>query len=84
MITEYWIIRRGHYRVKDLYSLDRKGWYWYTYGVNFRLVHLVFLIGRHPLFSTRAGHTRHTLREFSSTLLGLLGLVSICSSVFIL
>lgn len=36
MIMEYWIIRRGHYRVKDLYSLDRKGWYWYTYGINFR------------------------------------------------
>ncbi|KAI0696837.1 permease for cytosine/purines, uracil, thiamine, allantoin-domain-containing protein [Cytidiella melzeri] len=36
MITEYWLIRRGHYHIKDLYSLDRKGWYWYTYGINFR------------------------------------------------
>ncbi|EPQ52164.1 uridine permease Fui1 [Gloeophyllum trabeum ATCC 11539] len=34
MITEYWIIRRGHYRVADLYSTRRDGWYWYTFGIN--------------------------------------------------
>jgi len=34
MITEYWLIRRGHYRVADLYSSSRDGWYWYFYGVN--------------------------------------------------
>lgn len=37
-ICEYWLIRRGRYRVKDLYSLDHQGWYWYTYGINFRYV----------------------------------------------
>ncbi|KAH8828996.1 permease for cytosine/purines, uracil, thiamine, allantoin-domain-containing protein [Flagelloscypha sp. PMI_526] len=36
MITEYYVIRRGHYRVADLYSTSREGWYWYTYGINFR------------------------------------------------
>jgi len=36
MISDYWLIRRGHYRIKDLYSTRRDGWYWYTYGINFR------------------------------------------------
>ncbi|TEB23337.1 NCS1 nucleoside transporter family [Coprinellus micaceus] len=36
MITEYYVIRRGHYRVTDLYSSSKDGWYYYTYGVNFR------------------------------------------------
>lgn len=36
MITDYYVIRRGHYRVSDLYNARRDGWYWYTYGVNFR------------------------------------------------
>lgn len=36
MITEYYLIRRGHYRVSDLYSSRKDGWYWYTAGVNFR------------------------------------------------
>ncbi|KAI0032862.1 permease for cytosine/purines, uracil, thiamine, allantoin-domain-containing protein [Vararia minispora EC-137] len=42
MITEYFLIRRGHYRISDdngfldLYSARRDGWYYYTYGVNFR------------------------------------------------
>ncbi|KAJ6470109.1 permease for cytosine/purines, uracil, thiamine, allantoin-domain-containing protein [Mycena vitilis] len=36
MITEYYLIRKGHYRVADLYHSRRDGWYWYTYGVNFR------------------------------------------------
>jgi len=36
MITEYFLIRKGHYRVADLYSTKRDGWYWYTYGINFR------------------------------------------------
>lgn len=35
-ISDYWLIRRGHYRVKDLYTTDRDAWYWYTYGINFR------------------------------------------------
>ena len=36
MITDYYIIRRGHYRLSDLYTTERSGWYWYTYGINFR------------------------------------------------
>ncbi|KAJ6627816.1 permease for cytosine/purines, uracil, thiamine, allantoin-domain-containing protein [Mycena sp. CBHHK59/15] len=36
MITEYYVVRRGHYRVEDLYSSRKDGWYWYTYGTNFR------------------------------------------------
>ncbi|KAH7906987.1 permease for cytosine/purines, uracil, thiamine, allantoin-domain-containing protein, partial [Hygrophoropsis aurantiaca] len=36
MITEYYIIRKGLYKVSDLYKTDKESWYWYTYGVNFR------------------------------------------------
>ncbi|EEB91159.1 hypothetical protein MPER_10526, partial [Moniliophthora perniciosa FA553] len=36
MITEYFLIRRGRYRVADLYHARRDGWYWYTYGINWR------------------------------------------------
>ncbi|KAE9405020.1 hypothetical protein BT96DRAFT_988856 [Gymnopus androsaceus JB14] len=36
MVTEYYFIRKGHYRVADLYDTKKDGWYWYTYGFNFR------------------------------------------------
>ncbi|KAI5887332.1 NCS1 nucleoside transporter family [Schizophyllum commune H4-8] len=36
MVTEYYLIRRGHYNLADLYSNHKDGWYYYTYGVNFR------------------------------------------------
>lgn len=36
MITDYWLVRRGHFRVNDLYSVEQGGWYWYTYGINWR------------------------------------------------
>ncbi|WFD00005.1 hypothetical protein MYAM1_002751 [Malassezia yamatoensis] len=36
MFADYFLIRRGHYNVADLYSLDKKGWYWYTLGINWR------------------------------------------------
>ncbi|KII87587.1 hypothetical protein PLICRDRAFT_640728 [Plicaturopsis crispa FD-325 SS-3] len=36
MITEYYIIRRGHLNVADLYDARKGGWYSYTYGINFR------------------------------------------------
>lgn len=36
MITEYYLIRRGHYRVADLYTTHKEGWYWYTAGFNLR------------------------------------------------
>ncbi|KAF9482302.1 hypothetical protein BDN70DRAFT_443613 [Pholiota conissans] len=36
MITEYYVIRRGHYNVADLYKAEKGTWYYYTYGINFR------------------------------------------------
>ncbi|KAH7925098.1 hypothetical protein BV22DRAFT_461509 [Leucogyrophana mollusca] len=36
MATEYWIVRKGHYHIKDLYVARKDSWYWYTYGVNLR------------------------------------------------
>jgi len=36
MVTEYYIIRKGHYNVKELYDTRKGSWYWYTYGFNFR------------------------------------------------
>jgi len=36
MITEYYFIRRGHFYVADLYDTRKDGWYWYTWGINFR------------------------------------------------
>ncbi|KZT23733.1 NCS1 nucleoside transporter family [Neolentinus lepideus HHB14362 ss-1] len=54
MVTEYWVVRRGHYRVADLYTTRRDGWYWYTWGINWRayaayisgiLINVVGLVG---------------------------------------
>jgi NCS1 family nucleobase:cation symporter-1 len=45
-IIEYWLIRRGHYRVSDLYHTERTGWYWYTFGINPRAY------GASPSFGT--------------------------------
>jgi len=36
MITEYYVIRRGTYRIADLYHTNKDGWYWYTFGFNLR------------------------------------------------
>nr|XP_019044482.1 uracil permease [Kwoniella bestiolae CBS 10118]OCF23412.1 uracil permease [Kwoniella bestiolae CBS 10118] len=36
MISDYWFVRRGHMRINDLYVADKKGWYWYTRGINRR------------------------------------------------
>ncbi|KIM26777.1 hypothetical protein M408DRAFT_177502 [Serendipita vermifera MAFF 305830] len=36
MITEYWVIRKGHYRVADLYTTKRDGWYNYFFGINLK------------------------------------------------
>ncbi|KAI0739069.1 permease for cytosine/purines, uracil, thiamine, allantoin-domain-containing protein [Daedaleopsis nitida] len=36
MITDYYVIHKGHYNLKDLYQARKDGWYWYTYGINFR------------------------------------------------
>ncbi|OWZ33057.1 hypothetical protein LQV05_000898 [Cryptococcus neoformans] len=44
MITDYWFVRRGHMRVNDLYSAEKSGWYWYTWGINWR-GYLGYLVG---------------------------------------
>ncbi|KAK0454055.1 permease for cytosine/purines, uracil, thiamine, allantoin-domain-containing protein [Desarmillaria tabescens] len=36
MITEYCLVRKGHYRVSDLYHSGKDGWYYYTFGINWR------------------------------------------------
>lgn len=36
MIADYWLVRRGHIRVRDLYSTDSGAWYAYAWGVNWR------------------------------------------------
>ena len=36
MITDYYIIHKGHYSVADLYHSRKEGWYAYTWGINFR------------------------------------------------
>ncbi len=36
MICDYWLVRRGHYRLADLYTNKPDGWYSYTYGINWR------------------------------------------------
>lgn len=44
MITDYWFVRRGHMRINDLYSAEKSGWYWYTWGINWR-GYLGYLVG---------------------------------------
>ncbi|KAJ7512732.1 permease for cytosine/purines, uracil, thiamine, allantoin-domain-containing protein [Mycena galericulata] len=44
MITEYYLVRKGHYRIADLYTARRDGWYWYTYGINFR-AYIAYIAG---------------------------------------
>ncbi|WWD19852.1 hypothetical protein CI109_104319 [Kwoniella shandongensis] len=44
MITDYWLVRRGHMRINDLYSADKEGWYYYTAGINWR-AYLAYLCG---------------------------------------
>ncbi|KAJ1563154.1 hypothetical protein HK405_012423 [Cladochytrium tenue] len=36
LFCDYYLVRRGRLHVAQLYSLDTKGDYWYTYGVNWR------------------------------------------------
>ncbi|ODN94324.1 uracil permease [Cryptococcus wingfieldii CBS 7118] len=44
MVTDYWLVRRGHIRVNDLYSGEEDGWYWYSMGVNWR-AYLAYFVG---------------------------------------
>ncbi|KAF9239825.1 permease for cytosine/purines, uracil, thiamine, allantoin-domain-containing protein [Melanogaster broomeanus] len=34
MAAEYWLVRKGHYNVADLYVARKGSWYWYWYGFN--------------------------------------------------
>lgn len=38
------LVHPGHYRVADLYTTEKEGWYWYTYGINFRFGPLKLLV----------------------------------------
>lgn len=58
MIADYWLVRRGHYRIADLYTLRRDGWYWYTFGVNWR-AYAAYLAG----FAINAPGFIHTVNE---------------------
>ncbi|WFD28134.1 hypothetical protein MNAN1_003140 [Malassezia nana] len=58
MIADYWVVRRGHYRISDLYSLSKSGWYWYTWGVNWR-AYVAYLSG----FALNAPGFNHTINE---------------------
>ncbi|WVQ83650.1 hypothetical protein IAT38_005792 [Cryptococcus sp. DSM 104549] len=44
MICDYWLVRRGHMRINDLYSADQNGWYYYTWGINWR-GYVAYLVG---------------------------------------
>ena len=36
MLCDYYLIRRGHFRVYDLYKAEKGTWYYYTAGINWR------------------------------------------------
>ena len=36
MMADYFLVRRGHMNIADIYSLKKDGWYWYTLGINWR------------------------------------------------
>ncbi|OCF44495.1 uracil permease [Kwoniella heveanensis CBS 569] len=65
MITDYWIVRRGHMRVNDLYTADKEGWYYYTAGINWR-GYLAYLCG----FAVNAPGFIHTLAPNISVPIG--------------
>ncbi|KAJ3037177.1 hypothetical protein HDV00_001988 [Rhizophlyctis rosea] len=44
MLTDYLLVRRGRLNVPDLYTFDKHGSYWYTFGINWRCV-VAYLAG---------------------------------------
>ncbi|KAI0711993.1 permease for cytosine/purines, uracil, thiamine, allantoin-domain-containing protein [Fomitopsis betulina] len=36
MVTDYYVIHKGHYRVRELYYTGKDGWYMYKFGFNLR------------------------------------------------
>ncbi len=36
MMTDYWLVKKGNYRVSDLYTNSPDGWYRYSKGFNLR------------------------------------------------
>jgi NCS1 family nucleobase:cation symporter-1 len=47
MICDYYLVRKGNYRVTDLFTNSHKGWYWYWKGCNPRAV-VAYLCGIAP------------------------------------
>ncbi|KAJ9123186.1 hypothetical protein QFC22_001379 [Naganishia vaughanmartiniae] len=47
MLCDYYLVRKGNYRVTDLYTNSHKGWYWYSKGCNLRAV-VAYLCGIAP------------------------------------
>lgn len=35
-VTDYYVIHKGHYRVRELYYTGKDGWYMYKFGFNLR------------------------------------------------
>lgn len=35
-VIDYYVVHKGHYRVRDLYHAGKDGWYTYKFGFNFR------------------------------------------------
>lgn len=73
MVTEYYVIRKGHYDVSDLYATGGGTWYWYTYGLNLRQNCVKVPLDSADNSSSTPpvciAHTQHTSQESSSTLL---------------
>lgn len=66
MLADYWLVRRGHYRIADLYSLSKSGWYWYTWGINWR-AYVAYFSG----FAVNAPGFIHTINENINVSLGM-------------
>jgi NCS1 family nucleobase:cation symporter-1 len=56
-ITDYFVIRRGNIWIADLYTSDRRGRYWYRYGLNWKAfaAYFVAVVLPIPGFSTLFG-----------------------------
>lgn len=44
MIIDYWFVWRGYMCVNDLYFVEKSGWYWYIWGINW-CGYLGYIIG---------------------------------------
>ena len=44
LLCDYYIVQRGKIDLKSLYTAERNGNYWYTYGVNWRAM-VAYVVG---------------------------------------